>query len=82
MSLSQSQVVRFSTRRQGLQRVRTGCATCKYVFRPFCTITDRYTGKETEFISIISESAESNVTKHARFVNAANPLAENAMDIT
>ncbi|KAJ5980349.1 hypothetical protein N7481_007647 [Penicillium waksmanii] len=27
--MSESQVVHFSTRRQGLQRVRTGCATCK-----------------------------------------------------
>jgi hypothetical protein len=31
--MSESQVVRFNARRQGLQRVRTGCATCKYVHR-------------------------------------------------
>lgn len=66
MSLSQSQVVRFSTRRQGLQRVRTGCATCKIrrvkcdETRPICKRCQS-TGRKCDGYYLVSRTELSHI---------------------
>ncbi|KAJ5733218.1 hypothetical protein N7533_013665 [Penicillium manginii] len=61
--MSESQVVRFNARRQGLQRVRTGCATCKVKCdetHPVCKRCQS-TGRKCDGYYLVSRSELSQI---------------------